>query len=60
MKIEKDNAEFRQYCQTMYNENCLERIHSGQVPYPSLESYITKNYDFIVSKFKDGERIWIL
>ena len=60
MKIEKENAEFKNYCQLMYNENCLERIQSGQVPYPSLESYITKNYDFIVSKFKEGERIWIL
>ena len=60
MKIEKENADFRHYCRHMYDENCLERTHSGQVPYPSLESYITKNYDFIVSKFKDGERIWIL
>jgi hypothetical protein len=60
MKIEKENAEFKNYCQLMYNENCLERTNNGQMPYPSLEAYITKNYDFIVSKFKDGERLWIL
>ena len=44
----------------MYNENCLEREEDGQEPYPSLEAYITKNYDFIVNKFEDKDRAWIL
>tara|TARA_R110002051_G_scaffold6393_1_gene31062 strand:+ start:636 stop:821 length:186 start_codon:yes stop_codon:yes gene_type:complete len=61
MKIEKDNADFRDYCRLMYSENCTERADHGQNPYPSLEDYVAKNYDFIANKFKDGARLpWIL
>ena len=56
MKIEKDNAEFNLYCRTMYNENCLERLNFGQEPYKNLNTYLTKNYDFIVDRFKKGIR----
>ena len=55
MKIEKENAEFKQYCQMMYAENCLERLDFGQIPYKNLNTYITKNYDFIVDRFKKGK-----
>ncbi len=56
MKIEKESAEFKQYCQTMYGENCLERLQYGQEPYENLKAYLTKNYDFIVDRFKKGKR----
>jgi hypothetical protein len=55
MKIEKENAEFNLYCRRMYNENCLERLDYGQKPYKSLEAYLTKNYNFIVDRFKKGK-----
>ena len=58
MKIEKENAKFKVYCQTMYSENCLERIEYGQKPYKSLEAYLTKNYNFIVDRFKKGKEPW--
>ena len=54
--MKKDNAEFESYCQMMYSENCLERHEHGQKPYRNLESYLTKNYDFIVDRFKKGKR----
>ena len=56
MKIEKENAEFNLYCQRMYNENCLERPKFGQEPYKNLNTYLTKNYDFIVDRYKKGKR----
>ena len=56
MKIEKESAEFKQYCRMMYNENCLERIDFGQTPYKNLNTYLTKNYNFIVDRFKKGKR----
>ena len=56
MKIEKETAEFKAYCQTMYSENCLERLQYGQEPYKNLNTYLTKNYDFIVDRFKKGKR----
>ena len=56
MKMKKDDAEFNLYCQRMYNENCLERPKFGQTPYKNLDTYLTKNYDFIVDRFKKGKR----
>ena len=60
MKIEKENADFEQYCQIMYNENCIERLECGQIPYKTFEDYLTKNYNFIVDRFKKGKRPWSL
>ena len=60
MKIEKENADFKVYCRLMYNENCTERMDHGQTPYPSLEAYVTKNYNFIVKRFKGGKKPWVL
>jgi hypothetical protein len=61
MKIEKENADFKHYCRHMYDENCQERWVHGQTPYPSLEAYVTKNYDFIVDKFRvQNKKPWIL
>jgi hypothetical protein len=60
MKIEKESAKFKCYCRLMYSENCTERMDHGQVPYPSLEAYVTKNYDFIVNKYKGGLTPWLL
>ena len=60
MKIEKYSAEFDLYCQTMYTENCLERIDYGQKPYKNLNIYLTKNYDFIVDRFERGKRPWAM
>tara|TARA_B100000809_G_C14671530_1_gene363418 strand:+ start:40 stop:222 length:183 start_codon:yes stop_codon:yes gene_type:complete len=60
MEIEKENAKFKCYCQLMYSENCTERMDHGQTPYPSLDAYVTKNYDFIVNKYKGGLEPWIL
>ena len=54
--MKKDDAEFNLYCQRMYNENCLERPKFGQTPYKNLDTYLTKNYDFIVDRFKKGKR----
>ena len=54
--MKKDDAEFNLYCQRMYNENCLERPKFGQTPYKNLNAYLTKNYDFIVDRFKKGKR----
>ena len=56
MKMKKDNAEFNLYCRRMYNENCLERPKFGQEPYKNLNTYLTKNYDFIVDRYKKGKR----
>ncbi len=60
MKIEKETAEFKAYCQTMYSENCLERLDYGQKPYKTFEDYLTKNYNFIVDRFKKGKGPWSL
>ena len=60
MKMKKESAEFKSYCRMMYSENCLERRDHGQEPYPSLDAYVTKNYDFIVNKFEAKDRTWIL
>ena len=54
--MKKDNAEFNSYCNMMYNENCLERPKFGQTPYKNLNTYLTKNNDFIVDRFKKGKR----
>jgi len=52
MEISLKNRNFKQYCRHMYDENCHERSEHGQQPYVNMETYVTKNIQFLQVKYE--------
>ena len=53
MKTKFENTPFINYCRMLYYENMEEREEVGQIPYENFNAYFTKNYDFLVMKYKE-------
>ena len=53
MKTKFENTPFINYCRMLYYENMGEREEVGQIPYENFNAYFTKNYDFLVMKYKE-------
>ena len=53
MKTKFENTLFINYCRNLYYDNIDERSEVGEVPYENFNAYFTKNYDFLVMKYKE-------
>ena len=53
MKNEIEKTGFMSWCRLMFDENSHERWAHGQQPYKDLNTYVTKNEDWLNDQYEN-------